>query len=144
MYEESKPSNTPMTTRHRLTMIGSIQYWIHLSTGQLWELLSISPSPDQNSVIMLTRYVSTCIHVPQEAHWRATKCILWYLTGIADLGLCFKHENPNELYIIAFADANWGFDLNDRKSTFWYYVFLAPLLCHGKKKKKLYHLKVNL
>jgi hypothetical protein len=59
---------------------------------------------------------------PCEHHMDAAKHVLRYLRGTSSLGLVFGNNNlgsssPSSLTLIAYSDANWGGDSEDRKST---------------------------
>ena len=65
---------------------------------------------------MVSKYQSN----PGQTHWKAVKRILRYLKGTADYSLCYQ---GNDLYLMGYTDADWGGDLDERKSTSGY-VFL--------------------
>jgi len=72
--------------------------------------------PDiQHAVIQVARFVSN----PQPAHWEACKRILRYLRGTPSLGLTFGRQSKGvqQNQPVAFADASWGDDPEDRRST---------------------------
>ncbi|XP_065628547.1 secreted RxLR effector protein 161-like [Quercus suber] len=58
---------------------------------------------------------------PGLAHWKAAKRILRYLKGTADYVLCY---HGSDLRMIDYSDANWGSDLDERKSTSGYAFLL--------------------
>ena len=55
-----------------------------------------------------------------EAHWKAVKRILRYLKGMVDYRLCYQRQ---DLQLKGYIDADWGGDLDEKKSTSGY-VFL--------------------
>ena len=61
-------------------------------------------------VRMASRYQS---NLSQE-HWKVVKRILRYLKGIIDYSLCYR---GNDLQLKGYIDADWGGDLDERKST---------------------------
>ena len=65
---------------------------------------------------MVSRYQSNL----GEAHWKAVKRILRYLKGTVDYRLCYQGQ---DLQLKGYTDADWGGDLDERKSTSSY-VFL--------------------
>jgi len=93
---------------------------------------SVSTRPDiTHAVNMLSRYM----HEPNATHMIAAKRILRYLKDNSDLGLVYtnnyyniNNKNDNEICIEAFCDADWGGDLDDRKSTTGYCVFINGCL----------------
>jgi hypothetical protein len=58
--------------------------------------------------------VSKYMDQPEEAHYQAAKHILRYLRGTLDYGLFMPAENNIELH--TYADADWGRDLDTRRS----------------------------
>ena len=72
------------------------------------------------AVGLVSRYQSN----PGTTHWKAVKRILRYLSGTADYGLCYRGK---DLQLQGYTDADWGGDLDERRSTSGY-VFL---LAHG-------------
>ena len=69
---------------------------------------------------LVSRYQSN----PGRKHWNVAKRILAYLKGTADYSLCYRRGN---LCLIGYTDADWGGDLDERKSTSRYFF----LLSHG-------------
>lgn len=59
-----------------------------------------------------------------ESHWRATKKILRYLKKTADLGIIYRPLSSKDNFnsLIAYSDADWAGDQDDRKSTSAYMV----------------------
>jgi hypothetical protein len=72
------------------------------------------------AVSLVSRFQSD----PGEQHWQAVKRILRYLKGTTDYMLCFQGKDLN---LIGYCDADWGGDVDQRKSTSGY----AFLLCNG-------------
>ena len=66
------------------------------------------------AVGQLSRFMTS----PGPAHWTAAKHVLRYLRGTAALGLTYNGSSPDVLSTLqGYADANWGADLENRKST---------------------------
>ena len=65
---------------------------------------------------LVSRYQSN----PRREHWKAVKRILRYLKGTMDYCLTYQ---GSELRLVGSSDADWGGDLDQRKSTYGY-VFL--------------------
>lgn len=66
-------------------------------------------------------FVSRFQSNPGLAHWKAVKRILRYLKGTEDYVLCYQGTN---LRLIGYSDADWGSDLDERKSTSGYAFLL--------------------
>lgn len=74
------------------------------------------------------------MHQPLEPHWKAVKHILRYLCGTNDYNLLVMFHSP--LNIVAFSDADWASNLDDRKSTIGYCLFLGSNLVTWSVKKQ--------
>ena len=68
------------------------------------------------AVGMVSRYQSN----PGPVHWKAVKRILRYLKGTATYSLCYE---GNDMQLKGYTDADWGGDLDERKSASGY-IFL--------------------
>ncbi|XP_024043052.1 uncharacterized protein LOC112099809 [Citrus clementina] len=64
----------------------------------------------------------------------ACKRVLRYLQSTANYGLQFY--NSGSLNLTAFSDADWGSDLNDRRSVGGYCVYLGNSLISWSSKKQ--------
>jgi hypothetical protein len=71
-------------------------------------------------------------------HWIAMKRVLRYLKGTAKLKLTFNCANVNNecVNVSAFSDADWGGDLDDRKSTTGYIVKVNGCAVNWMSKKQ--------
>ncbi|XP_031270987.1 uncharacterized protein LOC116129379 [Pistacia vera] len=79
--------------------------------------------------------LSQLLQSPTLAHWTACKHVLQYVKGTLHHGLIFKRNSHFRLE--AYADTNWASDINDRRSTSGYAIFLGDNLvqCSSKKQK---------
>ncbi|KAG8471832.1 hypothetical protein CXB51_036626 [Gossypium anomalum] len=75
------------------------------------------------------------MHQPLDQHFKAVKRILWYLQNTMDYGLHFTRAV--NLDLVGYSDANWGTDVDDRRSTTGFCVFLGgnPVAWGSKKQK---------
>lgn len=91
--------------------------------------------PDLSFIVSkLSQYLS----VPKEQHWVAAKHELRYLKGTVDLELCYKKNDAN-LKLVAYSDADWAADLNDRRSVTGYCFSLCesgPIISWKSKKQQ--------
>ncbi|KAL5579769.1 hypothetical protein UlMin_012211 [Ulmus minor] len=71
---------------------------------------------------------------PLDHHWKAVKRILRYLKGTADEGITLR--KTNNLSLIGYCDADWGNDLDNRRSTTGYCIFLGDSLISWSSKKQ--------
>ena len=69
-----------------------------------------------------------------QPHWTACKRVLRYVKETIDYGLTFKKSDSFDL--IAYSDADWGSDPDDRRSTSGYYVYLGDNLISSSSKKQ--------
>ena len=74
---------------------------------------------------------------PLDQHWKAVKRILWYLKGTLDYGFLLK--KGKHLNITGYADADWATDLDDRRSTTGYYIYIGenPVSWCSKKQNTI-------
>jgi len=70
--------------------------------------------------------LNTNIHDPKLHHWQAVKHILRYLAGTTNYGLLLKRQSSSS--IIGFSDADWGADVDNRKSTTSYCIYIGSNL----------------
>ena len=70
---------------------------------------------------------------PGPAHWTAVKCVFWYLNGTCELGIIYWQGE--EVKPLAYSDADWGSNVNDRKSISGYVFQMAggPISWQSKK-----------
>ncbi|XP_072076876.1 uncharacterized mitochondrial protein AtMg00810-like [Arachis hypogaea] len=67
--------------------------------------------------------VSQFVQGPTLLHWKSVKRILRYLQGTLDHGIVFT--KAADFRIFSFTDADWGGDLEDRKSISGFCVYLG-------------------
>lgn len=54
---------------------------------------------------------------PSRVHWEATKRILAYLKGTMDHGIVYRQVSSEENVLVAFSDADFAGNIDDRRST---------------------------
>ncbi|XP_062703498.1 uncharacterized protein LOC134285956 [Aedes albopictus] len=72
----------------------------------------LSSRPDICAAVNL---LSRFQNAPTEEHWKALKRVVRYLQGTKDFSLVYSRTKNDPL--IGYADADWGSDVNDRRST---------------------------
>ena len=92
------------------SFIGKLQYVVH---SRLDIALSVGIVP---------RFFAN----PRENHLMAVKRIMRYLKGIEEFGLYYKKNEKFDLR--AYTDADWGGNIDDRKSTSGGALFLGKRL----------------
>lgn len=74
------------------------------------------------------------LHAPTVAHWSAVKRILRFVKGTIDTG--FMIWSSHSTLLSAFSDADWAGDIDDRRSTGGFAVYLGPNLISWSAKKQ--------
>lgn len=93
--------------------------------------LSTATTPD------ITYAVSNVAKYSTEAtkqHWIAVKRIMHYLKGTLNYGLHYSKDGSADC--VGFSDADWGGDLDDRKSTSGYLFQLSGASISWRSKKQ--------
>ncbi|XP_031256894.1 secreted RxLR effector protein 161-like [Pistacia vera] len=78
--------------------------------------------------------LSQFLSAPTNLQWQACKRILRYVKGTLDHGLLFKPAGS--LHIECYADADWESNLEDRRSTSGYCVYMDPNLIQWSSRKQ--------
>ena len=81
------------------------------------------------AVRLISRFQSN----PGIKHWMSVKRILRYLKGTTDYVLCYQGR---DFQLIGYTDADWGGDLDQRKSTFGYAFLLNDCAISWGSKKQ--------
>lgn len=72
---------------------------------------------------------------------KVVKRILKYLQNTLDHGLVFT--TTSKLCLVGFSNTNWGMDVDDRRLTIYFFMFLGGNQCHRalKSNKLFLHLQ---
>jgi histone deacetylase 1/2 len=74
------------------------------------------------------------LHAPTTEHWTAAKRILRYVKDTIKLGTTFAPSSST--FLSAFSDADWAGDIDDRRSTGGFAIFVGPNLISWSAKKQ--------
>ncbi|QHO04424.1 uncharacterized protein LOC107634045 [Arachis ipaensis] len=129
--DTAKSMPTPMISALKLTSDGAE----HFQDPKLYreivgslQYLTIS-RPD---IAFSVNKVSQYMHSPTIEHWKAVK--RRYIVGTVSVGI--KFQKCTNLRLLAFADADWAGDLEDRKSVTGYCVYLGSNLVSWRSNKQ--------
>ena len=132
----ANPSPTPLNTHVKLTPTpkGEVDPEMadapyHLAIGSLM-YLAMGTRPDLTFAVQhLSQFASN----PSSAHWTAVKRAFCYVKGTYKLSLTLGNTGSTPS-LEGFTDADWGSDINDRKSISGFlFQFLGPISWSSKK-----------
>ena len=130
---DANPQPTPMVSTSRLTIGGSVAVenpTLYRSIVGALQYITLTRPELSFSVNKVCQFM----HSPRLHHWKVVKRILRYLAGTLHHGLLL-HPITN-FSIIAFSDSDWGFDLDDRKSTSGYCIYIGRNLVSWLSRKQ--------
>lgn len=134
---ECKGCDTPMVTGVKLQKEakGHLGQYVEDPTGYRslvggLQYLVLTRPEIAYSVHKLSQYVSA----PTLQHVIACKRVLRYLKETADYGLKFSAEG--EMKLLGYTDSDWACDIDDRKSTGAYCIYLGSNLISWSSKKQ--------
>ena len=130
--EDSKPMNTPMTTRCKLSKDDDSpktdQTKYRSMIGGLLYLTQTRPD-----IMQVVGLVARFQADPRESHVMAIKRIFRYLKGTVEYGLWYPRDHDFSLH--AYIDVDQAGDVDDQKSTIGGAFFLAKRLVSWLSKK---------
>ena len=133
--EDAKNIRTPVDTSTKLIKVneedtGVDQQLYQSAVGSLL-YLSIATRPD---ITYAVSNVAKFCAKPTKQHWVAVKRIFRYLKGTQQYGLHYNKSDSN--HCVGFSDADWGGDLDDRKSTSGYVFQVGGTAISWRSKKQ--------
>jgi histone deacetylase 1/2 len=133
--DKAKSVDTPLSTSERLSLTDGKRLGPDDSTrfrsivGALQYLTLTRPD-----ISFAVNKVCQFLHSPTTTHWSAVKRILRYVSGTINVGL--KIKKCKSMLISAFSDADWAGDVDDRRSTGGFAVFLGDNLVSWTARKQ--------
>ena len=133
--EHVKPVNTPVDSSMKLVKATEedecVDQKLYQSAVGSLLYLSTATRPDITyAVSNMAKYSAK----PTKQHWIAVKRIMRYLKGTLNYGLLYSKDGSTEC--VGFSDADWGGDLDDRKSTSGYLFQLSGAAVSWRSKKQ--------
>lgn len=132
--ENAKPVNTPVDTCTKLVKAtedeDSIDQQLYQSAVGSLLYLSVATRPD---ITYAVSNVAKFCSYPMKEHWSGVKRIMRYLKGTVNFGILYNNQGSKKC--IGYSDADWGGDLDDRKSTSGYLFQIGegPVSWRSKK-----------
>ncbi|XP_012701436.1 uncharacterized protein LOC105914402 [Setaria italica] len=133
--KDCKPVSTPMSTSEKLsaqegTPLGPKDATAYRSVVGALQYLTLTRPDISFAVNKVCQY----LHAPTTLHWAAVKRILRYLKHTMKIGL--RISKTSSLLVSAFSDADWAGDVDDRRSTGGFAVFLGSNLIAWSARKQ--------
>ncbi|XP_057746398.1 uncharacterized mitochondrial protein AtMg00810-like [Arachis stenosperma] len=129
----AKPVPTPMTSSLNLSTFGDRTFNNHILyrfiVGGLRYAIITRPE-----ISFSVNKVAQFLHSPLESHWKVIKQILRYLAGTIRHDLRFSKFINFRIY--GFCDSDWASDVDDRKSTNGFAIYLGLKLVSWATRKQ--------
>jgi hypothetical protein len=130
-----KPVSTPMSTSEKLsthngTVLGPEDAIRYRSVVGALQYLTLT-RPD---ISFPVNKVCQFLHQPTMVHWTAVKRILRYLCFT--MGVGFRIDKCHSTLVSAFSDADWAGDIDDRRFTSGFAIFLGSNLISWSARKQ--------
>ena len=121
---DTKPVKSPVNPSSKLKKASpedeTVNQELYQSAIEKLLYLATKTRPDiAYAVLSVARFTAN----PTEGHWKAVKHIFRYLVGTMDYGVVYSHTGKVDCS--GHSDADWGGDLDDRKSTSGYVFKIA-------------------
>jgi hypothetical protein len=120
---DAKPASTPLDPGIRLVALADgsddkphshVQQY-QSAVGSLMYAMTATRPDIAAAVSKVSKFMAN----PSQSHWVAVKHILRYLNGTSHYGLVFSGAN-SAVKLVGYSDADWGGDLDTRRSTTGY------------------------
>jgi histone deacetylase 1/2 len=133
--EDCKSAPTPLSTSDQLSLtsgtpLGPDDCTQFRSIVGALQYLTLTRPDLAFSVNKVCQY----LHAPTTEHWTAAKRILRYVKDTVKLGITFTPSSST--FLSAFSDVDWAGDIDDRRSTGGFAVFIGPNLVSWTARKQ--------
>ena len=133
--QDCKPVSTPVESGTKLKVATDedecVDQQLYQSAVGSLMYLSVASRPDITyAVSNLARFSAK----PTKEHWSAVKRVFRYLRGTISLGIHYTCKGQDRL--VGYSDADWGGDINDRKSTSGYMFQVSGGAVSWRSKKQ--------
>jgi histone deacetylase 1/2 len=133
--EDCKSAPTPLSTSNHLSLtsgtpLGPDDCTQFRSIVGTLQYLTLTRPDLAFSVNKVCQY----LHAPTTTHWTAAKRILRYVNDTVKLGITFTPSSST--FLSAFSDVDWAGDIDDRRSTGGFAVFVGPNLVSWTTRKQ--------
>ncbi|KAI9908449.1 hypothetical protein PsorP6_016505 [Peronosclerospora sorghi] len=83
--------------------------------------------------------LSQHLEAPKPAHMNAAILVLRYLASTSKFGLCYSRNDTTMINPVVYVDANWGGDVNNRRSTSVVLILLCgePVIYKSKRQRSV-------
>ncbi|KAH9782897.1 retrovirus-related pol polyprotein from transposon RE1 [Citrus sinensis] len=128
-----KETSTPMSVVPKLSAEGGKQFsdpTLYRSIVGALLYVTITRPEISYAVHRLSQYMQN----PLQPHWLGCKRILRYLQGTADYGIYYTTKG--RMTLTGYTDADWANNIDDRKSTGGYCIYLGNNLISWSSKKQ--------
>ncbi|XP_019420714.1 PREDICTED: uncharacterized protein LOC109330901 [Lupinus angustifolius] len=132
----TKAINTPMASNCKLTKHGTDYFEDPTFYRSIVGALQYATITRPNITYSVNK-VCQFLDKPLNSHWTLVKRILRHLQGTKSKGLTIITTTHNSaLSLVAYCDADWAYDIRDRKSTSGACLYLGPNLVTWWSKKQ--------
>ena len=133
--ENAKTVNTPVDTSMKLVkgMKDSESVDQGLYQSAVGSLLYLSGGTRPDITYAVSKVAKYCAE-PTKQHWLAVKRIMQYLKRTLNSGLLYSRDGSKDC--VGYSDADWGGEIDDRKSTSGYLFQIGGTAISWRSKKQ--------
>lgn len=138
--EDCKPVSTPMEAGAAIHMVPSIEDPEDKRTARYQSIIGsaiFANTQTRPDISYACSTLSRFNHNPSPAHLRAAERVIRYFQGTRLLGITYEGKAQGTLDINAYSDSDYAGDLDTRRSTTGYLVYMAgsPVVWKAQRQK---------